>query len=125
MGFYACPVPAFEQYTLAKFISEGYFERHINRLRKHYRKVRETVLKAIGDCKNTEIREENAGLHFILKINGDPSDIIRASELCGITITPLSEYYSGEFYPENVYALNYSNADTEETEAAFKALSTK
>lgn len=125
MGFYACPVPAFEQYTLAKFISEGYFERHINRLRKHYRKVRETVLKAIGDCKNTEIREENAGLHFILKINGDPSGIIKASELCGITLTPLSEYYSGEFYPENVYALNYSNADTEGTEAAFKALSTK
>ena len=125
MGFYACPVPAFEQYTLAKFISEGYFERHINRLRKHYRKVRETVLSSIRDCKNTEIREENAGLHFILKIKGDPKGIIKASELCGITLTPLSEYYCGDFPPENVFALNYANADIESIQSAFSTISLK
>lgn len=122
MGFYACPVPAFEQYTLAEFISRGYFERHINRLRKHYRKVRETVLSAIGNCKNTEIREENAGLHFILKIKGDPTDILKASELCGITLTPLSEYYSGKFSPENVYALNYAKTDIEAVQTAFSTI---
>lgn len=123
MGFYACPVPAFEQYTLAEFISRGYFERHINRLRKHYRKVRDTVLSAVGSCKNTEIREENAGLHFILKIKGDTSGIIKASEICGITLTPLSEYYSDDFAPENVFALNYANADTKAVQAAFSTIS--
>lgn len=33
LGFYACTVSNLEQYTLAKFISEGYFEKHINRMR--------------------------------------------------------------------------------------------
>lgn len=36
-SFYSCTVSSFEQYTLAKFISEGYYERHISRMRKHYR----------------------------------------------------------------------------------------
>ena len=36
LGFYSCPVSNFEQYTLARFIEDGYFEKHINRARKHY-----------------------------------------------------------------------------------------
>jgi GntR family transcriptional regulator/MocR family aminotransferase len=35
LGFYSCSVPAFDQFVLAKFISRGYFERHINRVRRH------------------------------------------------------------------------------------------
>lgn len=33
MSFYSCTVSSFEQYTLARFISEGYFERHINKMK--------------------------------------------------------------------------------------------
>ena len=33
LGFYSCTVSNFEQFTLAKFIEGGYFERHINRMR--------------------------------------------------------------------------------------------
>lgn len=32
LGFYACPVPAFEQYVIAEFIAQGYFERYLNRV---------------------------------------------------------------------------------------------
>ena len=35
LSFYSCTVSTFEQYTLARFISEGYFEKHINRMRLH------------------------------------------------------------------------------------------
>ncbi|MBQ8235694.1 MAG: PLP-dependent aminotransferase family protein [Clostridia bacterium] len=38
LSFYACTVPVFEQLTLAAFIKEGYFERHINRMKKLYKK---------------------------------------------------------------------------------------
>jgi len=37
IGFYSCPVPAFEQYVLAEFINNGDFERHINRVRRKRR----------------------------------------------------------------------------------------
>lgn len=38
-GFYSCAVPTFEQLVLARFISEGDFERHINRVRRAGRKA--------------------------------------------------------------------------------------
>ena len=39
MGMYSCSVPVLEQYALARFMDEGHFERHLNRVR---RKARET-----------------------------------------------------------------------------------
>lgn len=72
LNFYSGTVSSFEQYTLANFISGGYYERHINRMRNYYRDYRNTIISAIKqspiDSKVT-IEEENAGLHFILGIN--------------------------------------------------------
>lgn len=34
LGAYSCTVPVFDQYVLAEFISKGYFERHLNRVRR-------------------------------------------------------------------------------------------
>src|SRR5699024_10428381 len=42
LSFYACTVSNFEQYTLAKFIEQGYLEKHINRMRNYYRNIRNT-----------------------------------------------------------------------------------
>lgn len=36
LSFYSCTVSNFEQYTLAKFMENGSFEKHINRLRNYY-----------------------------------------------------------------------------------------
>ena len=41
LGFYSCTVPAMEQYTLASFLEEGYFESHVNRMRVFYRNRRD------------------------------------------------------------------------------------
>ena len=39
LGFYLCSVPLFDQFVLAKFISRGYFERHLNRVRRNLKKT--------------------------------------------------------------------------------------
>ena len=112
MGFYSCSVPAFEQYTLARFISEGYFERHINRSKKRYRRIRELVLElmeSFGD--SVTVNEENAGLHFTIKT--DNTEVREKCALCGITIRSIREYYGNDTTPadsEQVYVVNYSNA---------------
>ena len=36
LSFYSCTVSNFEQYTLAQFMENGSFEKHINRLRNYY-----------------------------------------------------------------------------------------
>ena len=37
LGFYSCTVPTFEQLLLARLISNGDFERHVNRVRRKKR----------------------------------------------------------------------------------------
>lgn len=37
LNYLSCTVSTFEQYTLAEFINQGYFERHINRMRNNYK----------------------------------------------------------------------------------------
>lgn len=115
LGFYSCSVPSFEQYTLARFISEGYFERHINRTKKRYRRVREKVLRLVESFGNAvTTSEENAGLHFTMTIYSEAAVIIPLCESCGLRVTPLSEYYRNpEEAPRGSYIVNYHSADEE------------
>lgn len=114
MGFITCPVPAFEQYTLARFIEGGHFERHINRMRKHYRSIRESTLCLAEHFQAHSSAPENAGLHFLMKIpeNSPLNGIYNA---CGIQISSLAEHFDeGTEIPADAagkYVVNFAGAD--------------
>ena len=77
LGFYSCTVPAMEQYTLASFLEEGYFESHVNRMRVFYRNRRDEVLAAIGQSPlsgRCRVLGEEAGLHFLLELETERED---------------------------------------------------
>lgn len=124
LSFYSCTVPSFEQLTLAKFISNGYFERHINRMRIYYKRQRDLVIQSLlnsslGD--NITISEENAGLHFLLKVKTDMSDaeIISAAEKEGIKLSCLSEYYyDTKRQKSGIIIINYSGIEYDKVEKA-------
>ena len=72
IGFYSCTVSNFEQYTLAKFLEGGHFERHINRMRNIYRKRRAKLLELLQPYEKSgriDIIERGSGLHFLLRIH--------------------------------------------------------
>ena len=97
LGFYSCTVSNFEQYTLTRFLSEGYFEKHINRMRKYYRNQRNAILDCIKKhpaSADIQITEENAGLHFLIHFPSALSDeeIVRRAADAGIRISALSQY---------------------------------
>ncbi len=99
MGFLSCTVPSFEQMTLAKFIAGGYFESHLARTRHFYRRRRDAMIKAILKSplgKSCQIREADAGLHFLLETHSPFSDeeLTRRAADRGIHLSCLSEYYS-------------------------------
>ena len=130
LGFYNCTVPSFEQYTLERFLGRGHFEKHINRMRKHYKSIRNRVLTAITQCPMAEhfsILEEHAGLHFLLQVNLSMTDaqLVAACRELGLRVVALSSYY--RFPEENSHCLviNYSGL-TEQTltklETILKAL---
>lgn len=115
LDFYSCTVSNFEQYTLAHFLSDGYFEKHINRMRTHYKNVRDQLLEAIKNSpfsSRIKITEEDAGLHFLMHIDTTMSDkeLLQAADRAGVHLSCLSQYYldTGETIPEHTVILNYS-----------------
>lgn len=70
-SFYSCTVSGFEQHTLATFIARGYFERHVNRMKKYYKEQRAAILQAIRSSslgRISCITERKAGTHFLLSV---------------------------------------------------------
>ena len=98
LSFYSCTVSNFEQYTLARFINNGYFEKHINRMRNYYRNVRDRLMDEIKKSRLSdicEISEEGSGLHFLLKIHTEIPDneYVETCRQNNINVSCLSQYY--------------------------------
>ena len=118
LGFYSCTVSNFEQYTLAKFIRDGYFEKHINRMRTNYRRIRDELIKQIMESKIAgccRISGEDAGLHFLLTVKTGMSDeqLKKKAARNGLIISCLSEYELMEPKKEDSHILiiNYSGLE--------------
>lgn len=128
MSFYSCSVSGIDQHMLAKFIREGYFERHINRMKTLYRLKRDALIDAIKESvfsSDVSITEENAGLHFLMKINTTLSDeeFRDCAEREGLRVAFLSEYmqtYSEE--AQHTMVVNYSGLEEEKLDEAIKRL---
>ena len=129
LGFYGCTVPSFEQYTLARFLSRGYFEKHINRMRKFYKNRRNRVVSLLENCAFAEkltILEQDAGLHFILKVDTELSDEALTAALgeAGVRIQPLSHYYHGNpGQHQHHLVVNYAGVDESLLEQVLDTLS--
>ena len=129
LSFYSCTVSNFEQYTLAKFIQEGYFEKHINRLRNYYHSKRDALLNAIQNSRlndHVTISGEEAWVHFLMEIKSSHKEdkLIQAALSQGIKLSPLSEYYHvSEEAPENVYVMNYSSINENDIDEIIQKLS--
>ena len=126
LGFYTCAVPTFEQYTLARFIASGDYERHINRLRKRYRDKRTLILAQIGEsplCGRCSVVEENAGTHFLLRLKTPCSDAeLKQRALArGLSLRFLSDYRT---QPGDTGSMifNYACLDTQRVPAALETL---
>ena len=129
LGFYSCTVTSFEQYTLARFLSGGHFEKHINRMRKFYRSRRNRIISLLEHsafASRITILEQDAGLHFLLRVDSRYSAPELAA-LCagsGIRITALEEYFSGQVpqWATQCLVVNYSGVNEESLPAALDRL---
>lgn len=128
LSFYSCTVSTFEQYTLAHFIQEGYFEKHINRMRNFYQKKRNLLLDAIKKSPLSDyvtISEEDAGLHFLMEIHTsmDQEAFKRRAEKQGIRISALADYYVlPPATKRPVFIINYSSLPDEKIPEAVERI---
>ncbi len=127
LGFYSCTVPSFEQYTLARFLSRGHFEKHINRMRKFYRTRRNkllTRLQASEIAEKIEILEQDAGLHFILRVNTALTDRELTQKLreAAVPFPALSTFYENQNTDLHCLVVSYAGLKEETLEQAIRVL---
>lgn len=128
LGFYACTVPSFEQYTLARFIGEGHFEKHLSRMKKSYRAQRNALIAQLeqgnfGD--KLRILEKDAGLHFLLEVKTELDDETLTRRLLaqGVRVRCLSDYYhSTGAHPAHYLVINYTGATRDQGQLLAAAL---
>lgn len=116
-GHSANVVPLFEQKTLAKFMADGYFERHISRLKTHYKSIHVQLIQRIRAETDAQIVDTGSGLHFTVKFPNASSDeyIKLQAEERGIRIKCVSDYL---FLPcseyEKTAVINFSGITEEQ-----------
>ena len=128
-GGYASTVPPFEQYTLARFLETGSFERHINRIRNLYKARLDTLLDALAQSglhKISRVSGAEAGLHILLNVqNGmNEAQLIQSAAQQGVKVYGLSEYYvdTAETCPPATVILGYAGISSEQLPKAVNAL---
>ncbi|MCI7455446.1 MAG: PLP-dependent aminotransferase family protein [Spirochaetales bacterium] len=127
LSFYSSTVSSFEQYTLASFILDGYFEKHINRMRLFYIRQRKAILSLIYSSPMKDrcsVIENDSGLHFILRLHTTLSDE-KVKEILkeeGIKISALSDFSHFSSISHD-FIISYSNLDLEIFKKALSILS--
>lgn len=101
LGFYSCTVSSIEQLTLARFIQEGHYEKHLVRRKNHYRNVRDSLLLQLGRspiASRISISGKDTGLHFLLELDTalPHRQLQRLLEEAGIQASFLHQYFHGE-----------------------------
>lgn len=125
-GGYNCPVSRFDQELMAEFILQGYFEKHLNRMRKKYKEKHDVVLNVFrkyGD--KVRVTGDYAGLYVIAETNGklEEKEILVRAEAYGINLRPVSLYY--EHIPANYipsFLIGFAGQTLQEIEEGLELL---
>ena len=101
LSYSVCTVPLFMQTALYTFINEGYFERHLNKMRTIYKRKREILVSSLESAHhNMQILGTNAGLHLTLRVPNRMSEneLISSAKDNGVGVYGVSDYYYGNTY---------------------------
>lgn len=93
-SFYSCTVSRIDQRILNEFIRDGYFERHLNKMRMHYRAKHDLLLAELEPFKKAfTISGEDAGLHLLLTAKGAVTEaqLLSAAAEAGVKVYGMSE----------------------------------
>lgn len=124
--FYSTTVSRIEQKILDEFIRGGYFERHLNKMRKLYKDKHDLLLEELKPFeKEFEITGENAGLHLLLtsQTGRTEAELLEKALEFGVKIYGLSDSLSdGTKDTSHTVILGYGSLTMEEIREGVEAL---
>ena len=115
----SCGVPTLEQFTLREFMRQGYFEKHVNRMRVCYRGRRRELIELLRPYSDRlHPIGAQAGSYLLVRVDGDLDDraLCVAALEAGVRVWPISPYFMGPV-PEAYRAavlLGYGNLTSEQ-----------
>ena len=117
-----------DQEVIRRFLNEGYWEKHIHKMRVVYRKKRDRLVFEIEKyfSNRVEVIGEDSGLHILLKVHNGmrEEELIQEVAKHSIKIYPVSTYYKDDTAPENVVLLGFAILSEEEIAKAIQLLHT-
>ena len=131
--FLSCTVSRIDQGILNEFIRDGYYERHLNRMRKIYRAKHDYLLKLLEEFELTfKVSGENAGVHVLLKAQNGMSEaqLIESAKAHNVKVYGISDSsirYDSDKIPEDEYSnpvvlLGYCGMNEKEIKEGIKQL---
>ena len=113
-------VSTLQQLTLASFILEGYYERHLNRMRNFYRKRRNAIFEIAHEDEiagNFECEGDGSGMTFLLHARKPVNDknFINILKKNGVLLNSLEDYcYNNCDFFRNRYVVNFGSVTEEQ-----------
>ena len=94
-GFFSSTVSRIDQTILNMFITQGHFERHLNKMRKIYKSKHDLLINLLKPFEHKfTILGENAGLHLLLKSKDNIREecLVKSAENTGVKVYGISKY---------------------------------
>ncbi len=107
----ACVISSFEQSALRRFLEQGYYERHLSRMRTIYRERRDAFVAALSGLEGLTLSADEAGLHFLIRSPHTEREMIEAAAKVGVKVYPLSECYIGECGENHTVMVGFGGLD--------------
>ncbi|MDM0049735.1 GntR family transcriptional regulator [Variovorax sp. J22R115] len=110
--------PGITQSLVSDFMEEGYFARHIQRMRKLYAERREATAAGLEGVlgKYLHIDPQPGGMHLVLRLRGRRSDrgVVARMREDGLHGEALTDWMAGGSRPSAVL-LNFTNVESQRT----------
>ncbi|EMH4163566.1 PLP-dependent aminotransferase family protein [Pluralibacter gergoviae] len=87
----SCTVPTLVQQTLADFIDQGHFWRHLKKMRQHYARRREWLAQALAGL-GYPTAPGAGGLHLMMPVRGSDRALAARGRAAGLAVQALSDW---------------------------------
>ena len=123
-GGYASTVSRFEQHTLMRFISGGYLERHLNRVKGIYKKRRDFLIRRLRTLDpELKVTGGQTGLHLLVHLPESQAEaVIRRGLENRIRILRLSDYDDADAKGFGTFIFGFSGMDEDQLDKAVALL---
>jgi transcriptional regulator, gntR family with aminotransferase domain len=125
LDFFSCTVPRSDQDILEIFIKEGYFERHLNRMRTNYRIKRDILIESVKKhLPRSKVVENNSGLHILMTLEDlSEKEILDCGVKAGVRFYPISVFYTGKNIKKSTVLVGFASLTEDDIKKGIKDFS--